>query len=87
MADREHPLPQSNAESQPFDASMVPATYVTLVQPRLFAAASQLRGGLYGYRSRMGVDSHRRALAQRYGLERADDEATEEMPLRDEWDR
>lgn len=86
MADGERPLPQSNAESQPFDGSMVPADYVTLVHPRLLAAASHLRGGLYGYRGGWSLGRQRRALAERYGLQPAEDDSADETALRDDWE-
>jgi hypothetical protein len=86
MADRERQLPRSNPDTQPFDASSVPADYVTLSQPRLLAAAHNLRGGLYGFQSRWSLARHRRALAQRYGQEMADDELGEPGSPFDEQD-
>jgi hypothetical protein len=87
MPDGEEPRSQSNAESQPFDASLVPADYVTLTQPRLLAAASQLRGGLYGYRNPWRLGRQRRSLAALYGLQApADDDDSEEPPLREQWE-
>ncbi|HVB09464.1 MAG TPA: hypothetical protein VNM16_03745 [Bacillota bacterium] len=78
MAEGDRRLPPSNPESQPFDASDVPADYVTLSQPRLLAAAHNLRGGLYGFQNRWSLARHQRALAQRYGQEMADDEVNDE---------
>ena len=86
MADREQPLPQSNAASQPFDGNTVPPDTGSLVHPRLLAAASHLRGGLYGYQSRWSLGRQHRALAERYGLQPAEDDRVEDAPLRDDWE-
>jgi hypothetical protein len=87
MAEGKRGLPSSNPESQPFDEGGVSPDYVTLAQPRLLAAAYGLRGGLYGFQNRWSLARHRRALAQRYGREIAEDEVMDDGLTVDEWDR
>jgi hypothetical protein len=77
-------MPASHPRAQPFAEGDAPADDVTLTQPKLLATPHNLRGSLH---AAWRLDRRRRALAQRYGEEMAEDEvAPDEGPLLDEWD-